>query len=137
MRIISELANVKTALNNSKDVLKSIDTLKNENEELKKQLQQFEDKTVADLKKQIITSVENIGAVKFFASTKVELNSVEALRKLGIQLTTDLKDNFVLLLASSINGKNVVHLRISPSLNINGRSNFSNFFSHCSYFTNS
>ena len=91
-----------------------------ENEELKKQLLQFEDKAVADLKKQIITSIETTGAVKFFASTKIELNSVEALRKLGIQLTTDLKENFVLLLASSINGKNVVHLRISPSLNING-----------------
>ena len=117
---ISELANVKAALNNSKDALKSIDTLKNENEELKKQLQQFEDKSVADLKKQIVASIETVGAVKFFASTKVELNSVEALRKLGIQLTNDLKDGFVLLLASSINGKNVVHLRIAPSLNING-----------------
>jgi alanyl-tRNA synthetase len=117
---ISELANVKVALNNSKDVLKSIDTLKSENEELKKQLQQFEDKAVADLKKQILTSIETIGAVKFYASTKVELNSVEALRKLGIQLTNDLIDGFVLLLASSINGKNVVHLRIAPSLNING-----------------
>ncbi|MCX6200115.1 MAG: alanine--tRNA ligase [Bacteroidetes bacterium] len=117
---ISKLADVTVALNNSKDLLKSIDSLKNENEELKKKLQQFEDKAVADLKKQIVGSVENLGAVKFFASTKVELNSVEALRKLGIQLTNDLKDGFVLLLASSINGKNVVHLRIAPSLNING-----------------
>ncbi len=118
--VISKLADVTAALNNSKDVLKSIDTLKNENEELKKQLQQFEDKAVADLKKQIVSSIETVGAVKFFASTKVELSSVEALRKLGIQLTNDLKDGFVLLLASSINGKNVVHLRIAPSLNING-----------------
>lgn len=117
---ISKLADVKSALNNSKDLLKSIDSLKNENEELKKQLQQFEDKAIADLKKQIIASVENIGAVKFFASTKIGLNSVEALRKLGIQLTNDLKDNFVLLLASSINGKNVVHVRVAPSLNLNG-----------------
>ncbi len=117
---ISKLADVTVALNNSKDVLKSIDTLKNENEDLRKQLQQFEDKAVADLKKQIVASVETIGAVKFYASTKIELNSVEALRKLGIQLTNDLKDSFVLLLTSSINGKNVVHLRIAPSLNING-----------------
>ena len=42
------------------------------------------------------------------------------MRKLGIQLTNDLKDGFVLLLASSINGKNVVHLRIASSLNVNG-----------------
>ncbi len=117
---ISELANVKAALNNTKDAVKSIDTLKNENEELKKQLQQFEDKAVADLKKQIISAIEYFGSVEFFASTKIELNTVEALRKLGIQLTNDLKGNFVLLLASSINGKNVVHLRLAPSLNING-----------------
>ena len=117
---ISKLADVTAALNNSKDVLKSIETLKNENEELKKQLQQFEDKAVADLKKQILSSIETVGAVKFFASTKVELNSVEALRKLGIQLTNDLKEGFVLLLAASTNGKNVVHLRIAPSLNVNG-----------------
>jgi len=117
---ISKLADVTVALNNSKDVIKSIDALKNENEELKKQLQQFEDKAVADLKKQILASVENIGAVKFYASTKVELNSVEALRKLGIQLTNDLKENFVLLLSTEINGKRPVHLRVAPSLNING-----------------
>lgn len=117
---ISKLANVTAALNGSKDVLKSIETLKNENDELKKQLQQFEDKAVADLKKQVLASMEKLGSVKFYASTKVELNSVEALRKLGIQLTTDLQDSFVLLFASSINGKNVVHLRIAPSLSING-----------------
>jgi alanyl-tRNA synthetase len=117
---ISELANVRVALNNSKDILKSIESLKAESEELKKQLQQFEDKAVADLKKQILSSVETIGSVKFYAATKVELNSVEALRKLGIQLTNDFKENYVLLLSSEINGKRPVHLRIAPSLGING-----------------
>lgn len=117
---ISELTSLKAALNNTKDVLKSVDTLKSENEELKKQLQQFEDKAVAGLKKEILADVETVGAVKFYASAKVELNSVEALRKVGIQLANDLKDNFVLLLAASINGKNVVHLRIAQSLGING-----------------
>lgn len=116
---ISKLADVTAALNSSKDVLKSIDSLKAENEELKKQLQQFEDKAIADLKKQIISSIENLASVKFFASANVELNSVEALRKLGIQLTNDLKENFVLLLSTEINGKRPVHLRISPSLHIN------------------
>lgn len=117
---ISKLAGVTAALNNSKDVLKSIDSLKSENEELKKQLQQFEDKAVADLKKQILNSLETIGNVKFYASTNIELNSVEALRKLGIQLTNELKDNFVLLLSADINGKRPVHLRIALSLSMNG-----------------
>lgn len=117
---ISKLADVTAALNNSKDILKSIDALKNENDELKKQLMQFEDKAVADLKKQISASLENADTVKFYASTNVDLNSVEALRKLGIQLANDLKENFVLLLSAEINGKRPVHLRVAPSLNING-----------------
>jgi alanyl-tRNA synthetase len=117
---ISTLANVSAALNNTKDVLKSIDTLKSENEELKKQLLQFEDKAVAELKKQIEGSLETVGKVKFYASSKVDINSVDALRKVGIQLANDLKENFVLLLASSVNGKNVVHLRIAQSLGVNG-----------------
>jgi alanyl-tRNA synthetase len=102
-------------LNNSKDVLKSIENLRSENEELKKQLQQFEDKAVSELKSKILASVEQVGAVKFFASTTVELNSVEALRKVGIQLANELKENFVLLLSAEINGKRPVHLRLSPS----------------------
>jgi alanyl-tRNA synthetase len=116
---ISELAKVRTALNNSKDVLKSIESLKAENDELKKQLQHFEDRAVADLKKQVLASIENVGAVKFYASTHVQVNSVEALRKLGIQLTNDLKDGYVLLLSTEINGKRPVHLRIAPSFGIN------------------
>jgi alanyl-tRNA synthetase len=57
--------------------------------------------------------------VKFYANTKVELNSADALRKLGMQLTQELKDNFVLVLATTINDKNMVHLRVAPSLGLN------------------
>ncbi|MBK7149645.1 MAG: alanine--tRNA ligase [Bacteroidetes bacterium] len=117
---ISKLADVTAALNNSKDVLKSIENLRSENEELKKQLQQFEDKAVSELKNRILASIEQVGSVKFFASTTVELNSVEALRKVGIQLANELKENFVLLLSAEINGKRPVHLRLSPSSGING-----------------
>ncbi|MCW5908882.1 MAG: alanine--tRNA ligase [Chitinophagales bacterium] len=117
---ISQLGNARAALNNTKDVLKSIEALKEENEELKKQLQQFEDRAVADLKKQILASVETTGTAKFFASVNIPLNSVEALRKLGMQLTNDLKDAYVLLLSADINGKRPVHLRVAPSFGING-----------------
>ncbi|MBX2902861.1 MAG: alanine--tRNA ligase [Chitinophagales bacterium] len=117
---LNKLATATAALNNTKDILKSIESLKSENEELKKQLQQLEDKAVADLKKQILASIKKVGNVHFFAATQVEVNSVEALRKLGIQLANDLKENFVLLLSTEINGKRPVHLRIAPSLEING-----------------
>ena len=117
---ISELASVRVALNNSKDLLKSIDSLKSENDELKKQLQQFEDKAVAETKNAILASMQTLGATRFYASAHVPLNSVEALRKAGIQLANELQDNFVLLLSAEINGKRPVHLRIATSLSING-----------------
>ncbi len=101
-------------------IASDVHELKEKNEELKKQVQQFEDKAVADLKKEILGAVETTGEVKFYASTKVDINSVEALRKVGIQLAHDLTENFVLVLAAPINGKNVVHLRIATSLNVNG-----------------
>ena len=56
----------------------------------------------------------------FIAKTGVEVTSADALRKLGILLVNDLKDNFVILLSAHINGKYIVHLRIAPSLGING-----------------
>ncbi|MBL7778276.1 MAG: alanine--tRNA ligase [Chitinophagales bacterium] len=117
---ISKLADVTVALNNSKDVLKSIENLRIENEELKKQLQQFEDRAIAELKKATLASIEKVGNILFYATTNVDVNSVDALRKLGIQITNDLQENFVLLLSTEINGKRPVHLRIAPSLNING-----------------
>jgi alanyl-tRNA synthetase len=117
---INELAGVKAKLNNPKDALKAIENLQNETAELKKQLQQFEDKAVFSLKEQILNSIENLPKAKFYASTKVDLNSAEAMRKLGIQLTSDLKEGYVVLLSSSVNGKNLVHLRLAPDLGING-----------------
>ncbi len=116
---IGELASVRAAFNNTKDILKSIDTLKSENATLKEQLQQMEDKQIALVKAEILLNIETLGTVKFYANTKVELNSADALRKLGMQLTQELKDNFVLVLATTINDKNMVHLRVAPSLGLN------------------
>ena len=118
---ISKLADVTAALNNSKDLLKSIESLKTENDELKKQLQKHEDRHTSSLSQFYLkTLVTKIGNINFLAVTNVDVSSVEALRRLGILLTNDLKENFVLLLSADINGKRPVHLRIAPSLNING-----------------
>ena len=116
---ISELATIRAAFNNTKDILKSIDALKSENATLKEQLQQMEDKQIALVKAEILQNIATLGTVKFYANTQVELNTADALRKLGMQLTQELKDNFVLVLATTINDKNMVHLRVAPSLGLN------------------
>jgi alanyl-tRNA synthetase len=116
---IKKLHAINTALHHTKDPLKSIELLKAENAALQKKIEQLENRTLADIKKQILAATETIGNIQFYASLHIEVSSVEALRKLGIQLANDLKENFVLLLSANIDGKRTVHLRISPSLNIN------------------
>ncbi|MCS6935683.1 MAG: alanine--tRNA ligase [Chitinophagales bacterium] len=114
-----KLAEVTAVLNNPKDLIKAIENLKEERDALKKQLQQLEDKAIAQIKKQIMASLTPAGQIKFYASEAIDLPSAEALRKLGIQLTQELKDNFLLLLAAAFKGKYTVHLRAAPSLGVN------------------
>ncbi|MFN8309559.1 MAG: alanine--tRNA ligase [Chitinophagales bacterium] len=115
---IKEVNEIKSKLN-SKDLLKSIEQLQNDNAALKKQLVQFEDKHVAALQKEILSSAEKLNNIWFYANGHVEVNSAEALRKLGIQLTNEWKDNFAIVLGANLQGKHVVHLRLAPSLKLN------------------
>jgi len=116
---INQLTAIRAEFNNTKDILKSVATLKEENAKLKEQLQQFEDKQIALLKKEILQQVETLGNVKFFATTKIEIGNADALRKLGMQLTQELKEDYVLVLAATINEKHMVHLRVATSLALN------------------
>jgi alanyl-tRNA synthetase len=116
---INQLTAIRAEFNNTKDILKSVATLKEENVKLKEQLQQFEDKQIVLLKKEILQQVETLGKVKFFATTKIEIGNADALRKLGMQLTQELKEDYVLVLAATINEKHMVHLRVAPSLALN------------------
>ena len=118
---ISELNLIAESFKGSKNVAQSVKALQEQSEKLAKENEQLQDKLVAGLVKQYKTdAIEKIGKVDFIGKKDVDVSSVDSLRKLGMQLANDLKENFVFLLASGINGKNVVHLRIAPSLNING-----------------
>jgi alanyl-tRNA synthetase len=75
---------------------------------------------VAGLVKQLKAEVSAVGKVQFLAKTNVDVTNADALRKLGIQLVHEVKDNYVLLLSANAGGKTIVHLRIAPSLGING-----------------
>jgi alanyl-tRNA synthetase len=72
------------------------------------------------LVKQLKAEVAPVGKVQFLAKTNIDVTNADALRKLGIQLVHEVKDNYVLLLSANTGGKTVVHLRIAPSLGING-----------------
>ena len=117
---ITELTNVKAALNNSKDVLKSIDALKNENEELKRKIENY---VVNDINREIKEYKEKfevVGNVKLWAIIGVDLPDADSMRTFGNLLSKSVGSNHVILISQKYGNRIIVHLRIAPSLNING-----------------
>jgi alanyl-tRNA synthetase len=111
---ISELANVKVALNNSKNILKSIDDLVNENKALKKEAEEIAAKQVVELKNQLLQKIQVVNGVNVIAEL-VEIGNNDALKNLVYMLKNEVK-NFVLVLGASINGKANVHIMIEEEL---------------------
>jgi alanyl-tRNA synthetase len=111
---ISELANVKVALNNSKNILKSIDDLVNENKALKKEVEEIAAKQVVELKNQLLQKIQVVNGVNVIAEL-VEIGNNDALKNLVYMLKNEVK-NFVFVLGASINGKANVHIMIEEEL---------------------
>jgi alanyl-tRNA synthetase len=111
---IAELANVKLVLNNSKNVLKSIDDLVNENKLLKKEVEEIAAKQVVELKNQLLQKIQVINGVNVIAE-QVEIGNNDALKNLVYMLKGEVKD-FVFVLGASINGKANVHIMIEEGL---------------------
>jgi alanyl-tRNA synthetase len=117
---LNELDAIAESFKGTKNVLQSVLTLQEQTDKLKKENEQLQDKLIAGLLKQLKAEIQRVGSVSFLGKSDVEVSSAEALRKLGIQLVNEAKESFVLLLAANVAGKVVVHLRIAPSLNVNG-----------------
>lgn len=117
---LNELNTIAASFKGAKSVSQAVLSLQEQAEILRKENEQLQDKLVAGLAKQLKTESERLVNNHFIAKTGVEVTSADALRKLGILLVNDLKDNFVILLSAHINGKYIVHLRIAPGLGING-----------------
>ena len=117
---LNELNQITETFKGSKNVLQAVKTLHEQADQLKKENEHLQDKIVAGLVKQLITEVTLLGGVQFLAKTNIEVSNADALRKLGIHLVHEVKDNYVFLLSANAGGKSVVHLRVAPSLGING-----------------
>ena len=117
---INELNLVAENFKGSKNIPQSVKALQEQTEQLKKENEQLQDKIVSGFVKQLKGEVTTQGNVQFLAKTNIDVTGADALRKLGIQLVHEVKDNYVLLLSANAGGKTVVHLRVAPSLGING-----------------
>lgn len=107
------LNEVKNALKNPQDVIKSVHSLQEENTKLKLQIESLMKDKVKNLKANLATQIQNINGIQFLA-TQVDLNP-ESAKNLAYELGT-LGTNIFLVLATSEDEKPMLNCYISKEL---------------------
>jgi alanyl-tRNA synthetase len=105
---------LKGLLKNPKDLTRSVESLLEENNKLKKELEKAVLAKASGLKDELAAKAENINGVNFIAA-KVDLTSAEAIKNLAYALKNML-DNLFLVLATDTEGKPGLTVMISESL---------------------
>jgi alanyl-tRNA synthetase len=110
-RIVHQL---KELLKNPKDIGKSIETLLEENNKLKKEIEKSLLEKSSGLKNELAKKVQTINDINFIAE-KVTLPNADAIKNLAYQLKDIVSDLF-LVLAADIDGKPNLTVMISENL---------------------
>ena len=107
------MTQIKSLLNNPKDVVKGVESLIEETNALKKQVEQFVHEKAQSIKKELLGKVENINGVNCIIAT-VNLPA-EAIKNISFELKNQI-DNLFCLLASDADGKPMISLIIAENL---------------------
>lgn len=105
---------VKALLKNPKDVIKSVQSLMEENIALQKQIEQMLKEKAKGLKSELLTKKQSINGVNFIAE-KIELDSADAIKDLSFELRNQV-DNLFMVLGAEVKGKPSLSLIISDNL---------------------
>ena len=105
---------LKSMLKNPKDVLKSVQSLLDQNNELQKQIAGMLRDKAKDVKKNLLDKKQQINGINFIAE-KIELDSADAIKNLSFELR-DQVDNLFMVLGADIKGKPSLSVIISDSL---------------------
>ena len=100
---LSQLKQVKDAFKNPKDLLRAIQGITEENNQLKKQLEKFEAAQVRQLSKSLAQTAVPVGTASFVGAV-VELSSADALKKLALEIKQQVPAAAIAL-AAAIEGK--------------------------------
>ncbi len=111
---LSQLSAIKEALKNPKELLKAVENLNADNNELKKKIEGLETKQLAVIKQELLQQVETINGIQFIGAI-VELSSADGLKKLCFELK-DTLSNYVITLAANIEGKASVAIAVADEL---------------------
>lgn len=111
---LNQLAAVREALKNPKEIIKSVENLFAENNELKKKVESLEAKQIQILKQELLSKSETINGITFIGAV-TELSSADALKKLCFELKNDFATYLVVLTAQT-DGKANVAVMLSENL---------------------
>ena len=108
------LQQIREALKNPKDIIRSIEQLQTDNSELKKQFEALEAKQFQAMAQQLAQQAQSINGAAFIG-TIVQVSNPDALKKICIELRT-IQPECVAVLCASVAGKAAVAVSISDSL---------------------
>ena len=109
------LSTIKSTLKNPKDIVKALENLLVENNELRKKIESFEAKQLTIIKKELAQTVETINGISFIGSS-VEVSNGDGLKKLANDLKADI-GKLVVVLTANIDGKASVAIGIDDAIN--------------------
>jgi alanyl-tRNA synthetase len=107
------MSQIKSLLNNPKDVVKGVESLIEETNALKKQVEQFVHEKAQSSKKELMSQVENINGINCIIGT-VNLPA-DAVKNISFELKNQI-DNLFCLIASEMDGKPMISLIVSENL---------------------
>jgi alanyl-tRNA synthetase len=111
LHLINELRNT---LKGSKDVLKSVSGLMEENAELHKQLQAFVKEKAQVIKKDLKALIENKNGVNFL-SKQISFDNAEEIKNILFEIKNEVENCFIVL-GTEINGKPSLSVIVSDNL---------------------
>jgi alanyl-tRNA synthetase len=111
---IAELTAIRSQFKNPKNVSQSVQSLIEDNKELKKQVEQLLAKEAGNLKGDLISKFENVNGINFL-STEVSITDTKALKHLISQLDHEIENAFIVIGTHS-NGKAQLMVSINKDL---------------------
>ena len=111
---LTQLSAIREALKNPKEILKAVESLYADNNELKKKIESLEAKQLATIKQELLQQVISINGIQFIGAV-LELSNADGLKKLCFDLKDELT-YFVIALAANIEGKAHVAIAVADEL---------------------
>lgn len=111
---LAQLTAIREALKNPKEILKAVENLYADNNELKKKIESLEAKQLALIKQELLQQAETINGIQFIGAV-IEIGNADGLKKLCFDLKDSLS-NYIITLAANIEGKASVAIAVADEL---------------------